>query len=173
MAFTVGKKMKIISGGQTGADIAGVKAAKSLGIETGGWMPRGWKTLDGPKPEYEKLYGMKCHSSPAYPPRTEWNVRDAHLTIRFATKFDSAGERCTLNAIDRLKKPYIDVNARKPTMEGGINERIWDIDFLLRQFKHACHDFTINIAGNSEKTSPGIEEFVYEFLRKTLHEYKS
>jgi Circularly permutated YpsA SLOG family len=35
---------KIISGGQTGADQAGLRTAKRLGIETGGWMPQGWRT---------------------------------------------------------------------------------------------------------------------------------
>ena len=35
---------KVISGGQTGADQAGLVAARRFGIPTGGWMPRGWKT---------------------------------------------------------------------------------------------------------------------------------
>lgn len=42
---------KIISGGQTGGDIGGVRAGKQLGVETGGTLPNGWKTQDGSKPE--------------------------------------------------------------------------------------------------------------------------
>jgi hypothetical protein len=34
--------MKIISGGQSGADQAAWRAAKAFGIATGGWMPRGF-----------------------------------------------------------------------------------------------------------------------------------
>lgn len=47
---------KVISGAQTGADVAGLKAAKACDILTGGFIPKRYKTLDGPKPEYEELY---------------------------------------------------------------------------------------------------------------------
>jgi hypothetical protein len=50
--------MKIISGGQTGVDRGALKAAKAAGLETGGWMPRGWLSEDGPHPEFAELYGM-------------------------------------------------------------------------------------------------------------------
>jgi len=39
---------KVISGGQTGADQAGLKAAKSLGIPTGGTAPFQYMTTKGP-----------------------------------------------------------------------------------------------------------------------------
>ena len=48
---------KIISGFQTGADIGGILAAKRLGLETGGTMPKGFRTEDGPRPEFAELYG--------------------------------------------------------------------------------------------------------------------
>jgi Circularly permutated YpsA SLOG family len=47
--------MKIISGGQTGADQAGWRAAKACGLETGGWMPKGWKTELGCSPFFGPL----------------------------------------------------------------------------------------------------------------------
>ncbi len=42
---------KIISGGQTGADIAGIDAAISLNIPYGGWLPKGRKAENGIVPE--------------------------------------------------------------------------------------------------------------------------
>jgi hypothetical protein len=42
---------KIISGGQTGADQAGLAVAKRLGISTGGFMPKGLLTAAGPQPD--------------------------------------------------------------------------------------------------------------------------
>ncbi len=39
---------KFISGGQTGADLAGWQAAKAHGIPTGGAVPRGFLTEDAP-----------------------------------------------------------------------------------------------------------------------------
>jgi hypothetical protein len=41
---------RVISGGQTGADQAGLRAARACGIPTGGWAPRGWLTEAGPAP---------------------------------------------------------------------------------------------------------------------------
>jgi len=43
---------KIISGGQSGADRAGWRAARTFGILSGGWMPRGFLAEDGPHPEF-------------------------------------------------------------------------------------------------------------------------
>ncbi|MBF0203726.1 MAG: hypothetical protein HQK67_05280, partial [Desulfamplus sp.] len=39
--------IKIISGGQTGADIAGVDAAIECGLNYGGWLPKGRKCETG------------------------------------------------------------------------------------------------------------------------------
>jgi hypothetical protein len=52
---------KLISGFQTGADIGGAETARRFGIPTEGVMPKGFKTLDGPRPEYAKLYGVTEH----------------------------------------------------------------------------------------------------------------
>ena len=48
---------KIISGGQSGADRAGWRAAKAFGVSSGGWMPRGILTDDGPHPEFADQFG--------------------------------------------------------------------------------------------------------------------
>lgn len=47
---------KVISGGQTGADVGGVLAARLHHIKTGGWMPKGWKTLNGARLTRRKVY---------------------------------------------------------------------------------------------------------------------
>ena len=49
---------KIISGGQTGADMAGLVVAKEFGIETGGTAPIGWATEEGSKQELLESYGL-------------------------------------------------------------------------------------------------------------------
>ena len=67
------KLKKVISGGQTGIDQAGLEAAKLEGFETGGLMPKGFRTLCGKKPQFELLYNMSEDSSETYPPRTYAN----------------------------------------------------------------------------------------------------
>jgi len=38
---------KVISGGQTGVDRAALDAAMKLGLDSGGWCPRGRRARDG------------------------------------------------------------------------------------------------------------------------------
>ena len=46
---------KIISGGQTGADRAGLDVAIKLSIPHGGWISKGRKTEDGTLPDKYNL----------------------------------------------------------------------------------------------------------------------
>src|SRR3954453_21838055 len=55
---------RVISGGQTGADLAGWRAARAAGIATGGWMPRGFWTEAGERPEFAELYGAAAIDLP-------------------------------------------------------------------------------------------------------------
>ncbi len=70
--------MKIISGGQTGADRAALDAAIHLKIPHGGWLPRGRKTEDGALP---KKYKLKELNSENYRDRTEKNIIDSDGTL--------------------------------------------------------------------------------------------
>lgn len=147
---------KIISGGQTGADIAGVTAAKTFGIETGGTLPKGFTTLEGKKPEYKTLFGMSEHESWQYPPRTEQNVRESDGTMRFAFDFNSPGELCTLKAIRKLGKPYFNIDLNLPfdytKAMGWLEENKIEV---------------LNIAGNSEK-HVGTFKLTHEYISTLL-----
>lgn len=144
---------KIISGGQTGVDIAGILAAKTCGISTAGTMPAGWITLDGPKPQYKNLFGMVEHTSPKYPPRTECNVRDSEATIQIAVDFNSAGEKLTSRLIKQYKRPSFQIDVCKPRLREELMRWLEDNEFEV-----------VNVAGNSHKTSPSIGFFAYNYL---------
>lgn len=144
---------RVISGGQTGADQAGLRAAKIFGLETGGWLPKGCRTLDGPRFDLLTDFNMVEHISSSYAPRTEANVRDSDATIRFATTFSSAGEICTKKAINWYKKPSKSINTNNPIDVAEIALWIKENNFE-----------TLNVAGNSEETSPGIGDFVFDYL---------
>lgn len=47
----------VITGGQTGADIGGWRAARARGVFTSGWMTIGYETERGPRPEYAREFG--------------------------------------------------------------------------------------------------------------------
>lgn len=146
---------KVISGGQTGADIAGIETAKKFGFETGGTLPFGFKTLAGCRPEYKELYGCVAHSSSSYVPRTRANVRDSDGTIRLAFDFTSRGEMCTLKAINDYGKPYIDVDLANP-------RPVEEVGRWLEE--HGIE--TLNVAGNAEETAEGTYEAAKGYLGK-------
>lgn len=140
--------IKVISGGQTGTDRAGLKAAKECGIETGGWMPKGFKAHDGNHPEFAKIYNILEHTESTYPPRTAMNIKESDGTIQIATNFNSPGEILTSKMIRQYNKPSMAINIEYniTTAEDIIR---WIIDNKIK---------VLNVAGNSERTSPGIEK---------------
>ena len=72
-------KFKIVSGGQTGVDRAGLEAAIALGLPYGGWVPKGRLAEDGAVPP--RYVGMQEHTSSNYAVRTKANVRDSDATL--------------------------------------------------------------------------------------------
>jgi len=144
--------IKVVSGGQTGVDWAAILAAHEVGFVTGGLMPKGFKTLDGPRLEAAK-YGLTEDTSEAYPQRTFSNARNSDATLRLAFNFLSPGEKCTLRAIKQYNKPYLDVNLLAPPQPQRVAAWI-----------QAQQTKVLNVAGNSEKTAPGIQELAVRYL---------
>lgn len=133
---------KVISGGQTGADRAGLIVACEFLIETGGWAPNGYRTARGFEPALREL-GLVETKSAAYPPRTALNVKNSDATIRFATNFRSSGEVLTLRLINKFNKPHFDVDLNIPTsseLGRAICNFIVDNDVQV-----------LNVAGNADR----------------------
>ena len=104
------KIVRIISGGQTGADRGGLDAAIYAGIAHGGWCPKGRKAEDGPIPA---IYGLKETKSANYKIRTEWNVRDADATIIFTDGELEGGSLATARFCEKHGKPWLHVDLLK------------------------------------------------------------
>lgn len=133
--------MKIISGGQTGADQAALYAAFDKGIETGGFAPSDFMTLTGKNYILRDKFGLVSIQG-GYKQRTWLNVEHSDCTIRFAYDYTSRGEICTLNAIQHYYRPYYDVYLQYPITKGKIEEiGNW---IIKNNFK------IINIAGNAQ-----------------------
>jgi hypothetical protein len=169
---------KIISGGQTGADQGGLYAGKACGLETGGSIPKGFLTELGPMPELAEMFNLEENSSSQYPARTLLNAFNSDGTIRIATDFSTAGEKCTLRAIKSLHKPYFDVHVPKEDafvfVFGDDSER----DIVLNKYAATIKEVinwlqekninVLNVAGNREKSCPGLCKFVTAFLSKVF-----
>jgi hypothetical protein len=149
---------KVISGGQTGVDMAALKAARAIGIATGGRCPKGWLTELGPQPELLKSFGLKQLASESYPARTRANVESADCTIIIADTLD-AGSDLTARLCRSLGKPMLHV--RRDEIGSGKPQAVADMLEWLAALKHD----TVNVAGNRESKSPGIEREAEAFLR--------
>lgn len=136
---------RVISGGQTGADQGGLMAAKWCGLATGGWMPRGWLTEQGPRPDFRDTYGMKECQVPGYPARTRLNAQWADVTLWFG-QGDSRGYYCTLRAAQSNSKLFWYVGRPGAHLtEQTLAGRLRDLGRRL----------VINVAGNRESIAPG------------------
>lgn len=152
----------IISGMQTGVDIGAIKAAVALGIPTSGWMPRNFKTEKGFRPWYKYKYNAIEHELPEYPPRTEKNVVTADATLLIS--MEGAPERGTTLTQDlcvkhgkpalRITIPGVFIMSRDP-----------HYIHVVREFIKDRKPSVLNIAGNRESISPGIEEWTFAFIR--------
>ena len=169
-------KLRIHSGGQTGADIAGLWVAKTMGLPTGGVAPEGFLTQAGKKPLLNTLFGLRDHGD--YRQRTIQNVRESDVTLIFSKQMQSPGTILTRNAALRLKKPVFAIEDNRH--EGETLRQYWAnkddprhrvfnnaLDFLLGQAKHRSmveidEYFIINVAGNAtKKTIPEAFEFAF------------
>ena len=81
---------RIVSGGQTGADRAGLDFAIEHGLKHGGWCPKGRRAEDGRIPG---RYELKETQATSYVRRTEWNVRDSDGTVIFTVMIRLTGAR--------------------------------------------------------------------------------
>lgn len=96
--------IKIVSGGQIGADQAALYAAEKAGKNTGGYAPPGFMTVNGSmRPLLKDRFGLKEIEREKgkglayyYVERSKRNVDESDGTIAFRMK-PSRGTDCTIN----------------------------------------------------------------------------
>lgn len=152
---------RIVSGGQSGADRAGIDAAIRHGLPYGGWCPAGGWAEDYPESpglltEYPHL---RETPSPDPKVRTAWNVRDSHATLIIrANCIDSAGADLTAEVADLLGRPRL-VTAGE----------LIDFDAWISTLGYGL---TLNVAGPRESEQPGIyaatRTLLDRFLRRDV-----
>lgn len=150
--------LKIISGGQTGADEGGLHGAKERAVPTGGTAPRGYRTEKGSNFKLRDMYGLSEHSSSAYPPRTEQNVKESDITLIFGND-NSPGCKLTKKFCRKHNRPFIVIKS------DNLHRSMGDTIDAIRKIGHPI---TINVAGNRESSTPGIFELTSVFIRELI-----
>ena len=189
------KLRSVISGGQSGADQAGISAAKFLEYQTGGRCPKGWLTENGAEP-WLREFGLLETSSPGYSSRTYANVLGSDGTVIFTPAVLTWGTKQERKTIARQE-----TTKRAAARLAGRGDIVSDTDRLLEQYgltpgslhtARLClahhkvmlidpkHEEDVrrwiyeegiqilNVAGSRESGALGIFRWVYDFLVEAL-----
>lgn len=144
---------KIVSGGQTGVDLAALDFAIEKGIPHGGFCPVGRVnesgTIDTKYELIERGYG--------YGVRTVANVEESNATLIIAPigfQLEGGTEWTRKLALER-GKPFMSVSLRRDPQTEASRVRIW---------RDLYNVPVLNIAGPRESKNPGIYELAKSFL---------
>ena len=129
--------MRIVSGGQTGADRAALDIALELGLESGGWVPLGRQAEDGTIPDcYPNLREAESER-PAV--RTELNIRDSDATVIISHGSLAGGTALTEALARRLEKPLLHLDLDRISEQAA--------SAVLRDWLSRQQPGVLNIAG--------------------------
>ena len=145
---------RIVSGGQTGVDRAALNVAIELGIEHGGWCPRGRRAEDG---VIAAKYQLQETDSVDYAIRTEKNVKDSDGTLILYRERLMRGTLLTHQIAKRMSKPLLRVRLDRPV----------SIDRIVRWLTENSVN-VLNVAGPRASSQDGIEQQAYDLLKKVF-----
>jgi hypothetical protein len=147
------ERLKIASGGQTGADRAALDWAIEHNIPHGGWCLKGRLAEDCP---IDPRYKLQETPSDNYSQRTEWNVRDSDGTVIISIAPNlTGGSKKTLLLARKHGKPVLHVF-------GGVGTK--SAQEALRRFIRDHNIGVLNVAGPRASKEPEVAAFVREVL---------
>lgn len=147
--------IKIISGGQTGADRAALDVAMGLRLDYGGAIPKGRRTEEGAlPPEYEKMTELKSMS---YAVRTKKNVMDSDATVIITMDHIGRGSALTIRLAQRHKKPFLHIDLSTYSDNEAKNK--------IKEWLKDVRPNVLNVAGSRESKAQGIYSMVYAILK--------
>ena len=148
---------KVVSGGQTGVDRAGLDAAMDAGIPVGGYCPKGRKAEDGTIPDHYPLTEMDTSS---YTARKEKNVVESDGTLILNKGKLTSGTRKTYVFAVKHLKPCLIVQLDAEMMKEHSDVIRWIQEQQIG---------ILNIAGSRESKFPeGIYGEAKPYLERLL-----
>lgn len=149
--------IKIVSGGQTGADRAALDVAIKHKIEHGGWVPKGRIAEDGPILAKYKLQEMPMAS---YSKRTERNVIDSDGTLIVSHGRLTGGSAYTGKMANKHSKPLLHINLKIT--------KAFDASMVIYNWVHENRIKILNVAGPRASKDPKIYKQVKVILEEVV-----
>ncbi|MAE76079.1 MAG: hypothetical protein CMJ85_04315 [Planctomycetes bacterium] len=139
---------RIVSGAQTGADLAALDFAMARGIECGGWVPLGRRNEDG---RIDGCYPNLIEVDRPEPAlRTRQNVRDSDGTLILSHGALTGGSRLTACIARELGRPLLHLDLSTMTYEEACAG--------LVRWMEADTVRVLNVAGPRHSRDPEIYE---------------
>ena len=161
---------KIVSGGQTGVDRAGLVAAMSFSISFGGWEPKGRLAEDGVVPE--GFYAMKECPAGGYRERTRANVMDSDATLVLVDQLPLfGGSEYTARFAAGAGKPCKVFNLADG--DAAVQIRDWMLSLEGTVPGKETDPVTLNVAGPRESRAPGIFDKAKQTLLKVFVDFRN
>jgi hypothetical protein len=149
---------RIVSGGQTGVDRASLDVAIKLGIDHGGWIPRGRLTESGALPQ---KYHLTETSSSQYSVRTEKNVVAAEGTLIISHGPLTGGSGYTREMAIKHGRPWLHMDLNQMAAfhaATAINNWILQKEIEI-----------LNVAGPRASEDPGIYQDTLNILESVYY----
>jgi predicted Rossmann fold nucleotide-binding protein DprA/Smf involved in DNA uptake len=153
--MVIGKyPQKVISGGQTGVDRAGLDAAIEAQFPIGGYVPKGRLAEDGIVPDKYPMTEMRTKD---YKARTRQNVLESDGTLIINMGLLKSGTALTAKIVREYNKPLLIIQLDQDYEPGAVSQWINENQIEI-----------LNIAGPRESKVPGIYEKAKELLLMEL-----
>lgn len=170
------EKLTIVSGGQTGADVAALQAAKECGLQTGGVAPADYITTAGAKPELGSEFGLqqliksKASLSQMYVTRSKLNVDQSEATIAFRLQPSVGTDKtigyCRDQSWKAVRGPNPSSVYRPCLVIKDVGDEEKAAELVVKFLK--AHNFSkVNVCGHRDDVTAGITDFqarVYRIL---------
>lgn len=151
---------RVVSGAQTGVDRAALDVALALGIECGGWVPKGRLDEEGRIPA--RYPGLEETGTAEWNERTEANVRDSDGTLILSRGRLTGGSAYTAAVATRLGRPCLHLDlAALSRSEAARRARAWIDAQDIR---------TLNVAGPRASKDPDLPAIARRVLREVMAE---
>jgi hypothetical protein len=152
---------KIVCGGQTGADRAGLDFAVEVGLEHGGYVPKGRKAEDG---RIDDRYHLTELASTSYPVRTRRNATESDSTVIVTLKPElEGGSALAARCAREASRPFLHLHR---TGEPAGLDCVLETATQLAAFLGAHGVAVLNVAGSRESKEPGVYDFTLAVLRE-------
>ena len=152
-------EIKIISGGQTGVDRAALDAAIELGLQYGGFCPKGRQAEDG---IISGKYNLTELNTSRYIGRTLKNVEESDGTLIVHAGIVSGGTRKTKDYCQIAGKPFFEINLLKNLKKIPVNFDNWIKEHQI---------IIMNIAGPRESEAH-VYDRTFSLLLDLLSQFK-